>query len=180
MSWWKKLISLIFPEPENIVSTIVPKTKIEVSVMSDNLVYYKPEHFRVEEFVDPATFKRRGADALNDMDTRILITADEIRVYFNKKITINNWVWGKEREWSGLRTKDSPYFSYDSQHSFGRALDFLVDGIDAQEVRDEIKTHQDHHAFRFITRMEEFKGQSWCHIDCKNWDRKNGIYVFKP
>lgn len=144
---------------------------------------YNPEHFVDEEFVDPSTFHRlsqKGLDVLGGMDIRMLITADEIREYFDKPMVINNWKWGGNRKWSGLRTKDSENFSYDSQHTYGRALDFYMKGISSQEIRDEIKSHYDVRAFRFITRMEEFDGMSWVHVDCKKWDKSNGIYVFKP
>ena len=142
--------------------------------------HYKPVHFDTEELVDPYTFAHKGESSLGTMDVRILITADKIREYFGKSMTINNWKWGGPREWSGLRTKDSTYYSPYSQHSFGRAIDFLIEGIDAQEVRDEIKKNQDNDAFKYITRMEEFKTMSWVHVDCMNWNREKGIYVFKP
>lgn len=141
---------------------------------------YKPIHFCTEEFVDRKTFEQLGEAALGTMDVRILITADKIREYLGTSVTINNWKWGKDREWSGLRTVGSPFYSPYSQHSFGRAIDFIVNGMQAQSVRNLIKANPKHEAFQYITRMEEFPGMSWIHVDCCNWNKENGIFVFKP
>ena len=194
MSWWTKLIDIFAPEPLSSIGGFSPETRKkieETKIAGEKMVkgykdmlykldYYKPKHFITQEFVDKNTYSIRGEDSINNIDTRMLITMDRIREYFDKPITINNWKWGGDRSWSGLRTKDSKNFSQYSQHTFGRAIDFVMKGISAQEVRDEIKSHQDNKAFEFITRMEEFDGMQWIHIDCKNWNREDGIYVFKP
>lgn len=143
------------------------------------LTDYTPTHFITEEFVDPDTFAVRGKDSLGCMDVRMLITADAIREYFNKSMTINNWKWGGNRKWSGLRTTKSPDYITYSQHTFGRAIDFIMKDISAQEIRDEIKSHQDHPAFRFITAIEDFPEMNWCHVDCRIWKKnEKGIMIF--
>lgn len=64
------------------------------------------------------------------MDERLLTTLDRLCTRFGP-ITVNNYYWGHEREWSGLRTADSPFYSPFSQHTFGRAADCLFGALSA-------------------------------------------------
>ena len=105
------------------------------------------------------------------LDNR-LITADQsLRNHFGV-VTINNW-WGKgERNWSGLRTPDSSYYSPTSQHSFGRASDKLFKNATAEEVRVYIKANWKE---LDITCIE--KNVSWVHSDCRWWRGENLLIV---
>ena len=144
------------------------------------LYYYKPHRFCTEEFVDKETFSKRGELAITTMDVRMLWTADAIRDYFDKSMVINNWKWDGNREWSGIRTGKSQWFSQYSQHTFGRALDFKIPSMDPAEIRQAIKkNHGKVEAFKYITRIEEFTGMSWVHIDCAcvNSDK---LVIFNP
>jgi len=157
MRWWSTPM-IVFRKPE---------------------LHYIPKYFKVQEFIDKSTYEKYGDYSLRFMDMRIIITADKIREYFGKRMTINNWLWKKNREWSGLRTAKSPYYSPYSQHSFGRAIDFLIEGVDANEVREEIIKHPWHDAFKYITTLED--DVSWVHADTRAYDKnKNGIFLFKP
>jgi len=84
-------------------------------------------------------------------------------------MTVNNWKWGGDREWSGLRTVDSSCFSTYSQHSFGRAVDVIFKDVTAESVRQAILENPDDTAFELINSFEE--GTSWLHIDVRNCDR---------
>jgi hypothetical protein len=128
---------------------------------------YQLIHFKVQEFVDKDTYNKRGDASISCIDWRMLWTMDSIRDYFRKPITINNWHIGKEREWSGIRFVESQYYSKLSQHSFGRAIDFIVSGIDSAEVRKTIRDNPNEDAFKYITTLEDFSGMSWIHIDCR-------------
>ena len=59
------------------------------------------------------------------LDARLIKADQKLREYFGSVI-INNWWHGGERNWSGLRTWNSPYYSPTSQHSFGRASDIVI------------------------------------------------------
>lgn len=72
------------------------------------------------------------------IDKRLIEADQKLRDYFGV-VTINNWWNGGERNWSGLRTYGSPYYSATSQHSFGRASDKLFKNATAEEVREYIK-----------------------------------------
>lgn len=135
---------------------------------------YKCKHFIIQELVPPHVYEERGEKAWELFDDRLLQTIDAIRDHFGVSCTINNWKWGGDRKWSGLRTVESPYYSPYSQHTFGRAADVLVDGLDAERVRQEILKHREE-KFPFITAME--LDVSWLHIDTRN---HAPVKVFKP
>lgn len=113
-------------------------------------------------------FEARGEKAIELMDSRIVETADTLKEYFPKgTITINNWLWGGARNWSGLRTPGSPYYRPYSQHSFGRAIDALFSDYDIAEIRKFIRDNPD--KFPYINFIE--MNVSWLHADCRNCKR---------
>lgn len=135
---------------------------------------YKCKHFVIEELVPRHVHEDRGERAWSLFDDRALQTLDTLRDKFGRT-TINNWKWGGDREWSGLRTSESPYGSQYSQHRLGRAFDCIFADIAAEEVREYILAHQDE--FPFITAIEE--DVSWLHFDVRNGGY-DGIFVFRP
>jgi len=135
---------------------------------------YKCKYFVIEELVSREAFTDRGEKAWQLLDDRMLMTLDRLREKYGK-MTVNNWKWGGDREWSGLRTPDSPYYSKYSQHTHGRAFDIIFNNITAEEVRQEILANPDDPAFEFINSFEE--GTSWLHIDARCVKR---LYTFKP
>ena len=128
----------------------------------------KSKYFKVFEFVPRQMFDKYGEQAWKYVDIRLIETMDLIRERFpNGTITINNYFWGGNRLWSGIRTSDSPYYSYGSQHSFANALDFVCSAYSADMVRSDIIMNQD--IYKHVKGIE--MNVSWCHIDCRNEDR---------
>ena len=127
---------------------------------------YKPKYFRVEELVPQHAFTDRGQAAIQLIDERVLITLDVLREKFGP-ITVNNWVWGGPRQWSGLRTQESPFGTQYSQHRFGRAADCVFRDVTAEEVRQYILAAPDE--FPHITFIE--LDVSWLHFDVRNCPR---------
>jgi hypothetical protein len=127
---------------------------------------YEPRNFDPREFVSPVTYQlmlARLKSPLLVMDVRMLVTADAIRTYFGKPVTINDWHVGGKRQYSGYREPTCQVGELYSQHRFGRALDLLVQGMTAAVVRAEILVNPE--AFPFITAMED--GVGWVHVDCR-------------
>jgi hypothetical protein len=124
---------------------------------------YIPKYFATHELVPQETFERWGERSLMFMDSRILENADKLRERYGS-ITINNWFWGGDRQWSGLRTESTPYGSQYSQHRFGRALDHIFADVTAEEVRQDILQHPEQ--FSLVTSIELNTG--WLHADCRN------------
>lgn len=150
--------------------------------MDHPLVHFVPNHFTIEEFIDPETlqnFKSKGLDPWTLMDPRILWCAEGLRTTFNVPFIINNWHTGGERSWSGLRTPKSPYYSSTSQHSFGKAVDIISPKMTAVQMRNFIFNDPWNDAWAYITAIEVTNGGKpidWLHIDVRNYDKeKNGI-----
>lgn len=136
----------------------------------------KAKHFKIHELVPPKVYTARGEKAWSLIDPRLIIMIDELRNHFGRA-TINNYFWGGEREWSGLRTPESPYFSPYSQHTFGRAVDILFNDISSQDVRKALIANPDKWlTIAYSITLED--DVSWVHIDLRN--NKNGINLFKP
>lgn len=57
----------------------------------------------------------------------LLIALDYVRDNLGK-VTVNNWKSGGKFEYRGIRTSDSKDFSATSQHAYGKAVDFDVEG----------------------------------------------------
>jgi hypothetical protein len=138
--------------------------------------FYKPKHFKAYELVDKETYEKFGENSFMFFDVIALKTLDGVREYFGKPITVNNWKSGGSMDSRGLRTiKDKTGAAY-GQHRFGRAFDFSVQGMTAEEVRKIIIENQDKEPFNNISAIE--LNVSWIHIDFRNIDHK-GIYLFK-
>ena len=129
---------------------------------------YKCRHFKIHELVPPQVYQDRGEKAWELIDDRILRTIDELRERYGS-ITINNYMFGGDREWSGLRTQNSPWFSPYSQHTFGRAVDCLFKDADVDKVRQDILDLPHSEVSCYVTAVE--LDTSWLHIDCRNTDR---------
>ena len=107
---------------------------------------YKPKHFELYELLPPDLYqalKEQEGKGWRLFDDRLLRTLDKLKEVFPKGgITINNYFWGGNRRWSGLRTPGSPYYSITSQHCFDEQTEILTtDGwvsID-EEFTDDVE-----------------------------------------
>lgn len=135
---------------------------------------YECEYFQIQELVPKSVYEDRGERAWQLLDDRLLRQLDLIRLRFGPTV-INNWHRGGDRQWSGLRTNDSPYGSEYSQHRFGRAADCLFLEAPVEEVRQAILSEPDNPEFRFIGSVE--LDTSWLHFDVRNCDR---IMTYRP
>ncbi|HAH24945.1 MAG TPA: hypothetical protein DCL77_14525 [Prolixibacteraceae bacterium] len=103
---------------------------------------------------------------------RRLIKADQLLRDKFGSVTINNWWNDGERQWSGIRTEESPDYSLTSQHTFARASDKLFSLATEEEVREYIKVHWRELG---ITCIE--KGVSWVHSDVRWWQGDSLLIV---
>ncbi len=107
------------------------------------------------------------------LDYKLILADQMLRDKFGST-TINNWWIGGNRNWSGIRTPESPYYSPTSQHSMGRASDKVFKDVTAHEVRSYIKMH---YRALGITCIEE--NVSWVHSDCR-WTNKEELHLVYP
>lgn len=125
----------------------------------------KSKYFEIHELVPKKMFERYGVKAWRYVDSGLIEAIDRLKEHFNLgTMTINNYYWNGDREWSGIRTPDSPHFSYGSQHSFANAFDIVFSDYSAEEVRSYIIDNQ--HLFKSIKGIE--LNVSWVHIDVRN------------
>ena len=127
----------------------------------------KSRHFAIHELVPPKIYKKYGENAWRFIPVILIESMDTIKDRFpNGTMTINNYKWGGDRSWSGLRTSDSPYYSETSMHSFGKAFDAVFSAYDAEEVRNDIISNPT--MYPHIKGLE--LGVSWVHADCRQTD----------
>jgi hypothetical protein len=134
---------------------------------------YKCEHFAIHELVPPEIYNDRGEKAWESLDSRALVTLDQLRKAYGP-ITVNNWFWGKDRVASGLRIPGQKEYRPNSQHTFGRAFDCVFSKINPEIVRQEILRNQD--MFPYIMSIE-LNTTTWLHFDVRNCDR---IMTYNP
>ena len=136
----------------------------------------KAKHFKIYELVPPKTYTKYGEKAWWFIDTKLIDLIDAMRDEFGRA-TINSYKWGGNREWSGLRTPDSDYYSVYSQHSHGRAADIIFNDISSNDVRKRmIENPEKWLAICPSITLED--GVTWVHIDVRNSEL--GINLFKP
>lgn len=128
--------------------------------------FYKCIHFKIQELVDPETYKLLGENAWSLFDPYLLSTMDRIRQRYNVPVTVNNWHTGGPFKDRGFRSSDSKTGAKFSAHRTGKAFDFDVEGKTADEVRKDILDNKEHIDFMFINRIEI--GVPWVHIDLAN------------
>ena len=141
------------------------------------MAQYRCKHFKIQELVSKRVYKDRGEKAWELLDSRALETLDTLRELFDFSLTVNSWSWGGPRQFSGLRTYGTKYYSKYSQHSFGRAFDVVSDHMSAEDMRTIIFNNQE--SFPYIRAIE--LGTSWLHFDVRNArgeDEK--IFTFYP
>jgi len=137
----------------------------------------KSTKFKIEELVPLRLINLIHKDLLWKLiDDDIIIAIDKIKEVFPKgSMSINTYLWSGNRTQSGVRTKNSEYYSETSQHSLGKAIDCVFGNYSTDEVREYILANQDE--FPTIGGVE--LGTSWLHIDVR--PRRNGkIITFTP
>jgi hypothetical protein len=135
--------------------------------------------FKLEELVDPQSFNDYGEGCWSFFPQESLYMLHGIRTYFNVPITINTWHSGGPFQQRGYRGPSSTIGAALSYHKRGRAFDFDVKGMTAEQVRTEIKMHQDDENLKLIQRMEN--KVTWCHVDCGTLkEGQSRIYLFNP
>lgn len=128
----------------------------------------KPDKFELYELLDRKTYEETmhyGDARFQWFDDRAIISLNALREW-GGKAWINNWYWGGNNQWGGLRPLDCPKGALYSQHKFGRALDVKFAGKTAEEARHYIMSNRKR--FPFITCIE--KDVPWLHYDCRNYD----------
>jgi len=138
-------------------------------------------HFFIQEFVPKGVFDSFGFKSTWFIDPRLIVLAESIRDHFQKPITINNWHTGGKFYERGFRVPESTTGAKYSQHRFGRAIDFNVEGLEAHEVYLEILNNEVAFRLAGLTAMENIEfTKGWCHCDIRNIPLSNNILIVNP
>ncbi len=135
--------------------------------------YIKSRHFKIEELVPREMFKKYGDKCWDFLDPQLIESIDTIKDRFSAgTATINNWLWNGNRNWSGIRTPDSSYYSPSSMHSWGRAVDIVFSKYSPDEVRQDIINNPD--IYPYIKGLE--LDITWVHLDTRS---RESLLTFK-
>jgi hypothetical protein len=132
---------------------------------SDFIKVYIPKHYKIEELIDPKTFKILGVKAFELFDPSMLWTIDQMRERFGV-ILINDWLWGGHYKYSGFRPKYCSVGVTYSQHRLGRAFDLKFSSYTPEEIRVIISENPNDETFKYITCIEN-DTPTWLHIDSR-------------
>lgn len=130
----------------------------------------------LDEYIPSSLYKKlekRTHILLGLVDRRLVEADQQLRDKFGQ-VTINNWWHGGTRNWSGIRTQESPNYSETSQHPYGRASDKIFKDASAEEVRKYIKANW---AQLGITCIED--NVTWVHSDVR-WHQGNNLLIVQP
>ena len=149
------------------------------------------KYFVEQEFIPKETWNYFAAKygsgilGMRYIDARIPVFMDWLRETLGKSITINTWHLPSPPEvFDGrcLRLPDDPVYKQYSEHAYGRAVDFDVADMAAEDVRQAILNK---YAAGFLglgaTTME--KGTNWVHVGfgdlSDGWtpEKQNGIWL---
>jgi hypothetical protein len=147
-------------------------------------VFHIPEHFFLEELVCPDVYKKWGYIAWSFFDDRLLTTIETIRNKLGKPIYVNNWDSGGDFDERGLRcnfcnlvkTKTAAGILYLSPHIRGCAVDFDVEGMTAEEVRQWLVKNKI--ILPYAIRLEN--NVNWVHLDVAPVPTLEKVTLFNP
>lgn len=134
------------------------------------------------ELVPKKVYSIYGEKSMRFIDDRLIDCLKCLREYFNKPVIINT----KEMQYRGLRTIESNIYSQFSCHSFGRAADFNIKGVESDEVNRVILNElcYDLKTFGLTAIENKLYTKTWTHISVSNFDgwateEINGIKILK-
>ena len=130
---------------------------------------YNPQHFLIEEFMPPDLVAKFPENKLwRLLDARLLWTADRLKERYEMvgAMSVNTYLWGGPRKWSGFRSPGSPHYSLTSGHSHGVALDAVFRNTEVSKIQDDIQYGRFPDDFQYITELE--LDVNWLHISVRN------------
>jgi len=140
------------------------------------------QHFDLEEFIDPVTFKELGGRSILKIDSKLINIAELVRFYCDKAVMINNWNTGGDHKESGLRRLESKIGALHSAHKEGKAIDFRVVGMTPEQVHAIIMAHEKDFYNAGVRQMEDLSfTPSWTHLGIRGKDNtQSKIQIIKP
>lgn len=144
---------------------------------------YIPDHFKLYELVDKATYQQYGSKAWMFFDDAYLQDLDTARNIWGSGLIINNWFNGGNRTQSGLRHNKSPLVTvktkiYLSGHMMGRAFDLVPSNKKYKDFWNCMWESILAKKFQKFIRIEKFEyTPTWCHLDGLTYTGKPESFV---
>ena len=140
----------------------------------------KAKYFTLFELVCPHVLAKYGERAWMFLDSRLILNLDTIRERIGKPIYVNRGNLTQR----GLRCPQCQIVKdkfeagvlYMSAHTFGKAVDFDVEGMTAEEVRGWLKEHGAY--LPYPIRVES--DVNWVHLDVFESVTGQKVYFFQP
>jgi len=130
------------------------------------------KHIHSEELLPPEW----GNSAV--IDERLPILLERIReLCGNKPMILNTWHRGGSMKYRGYRPALCTVGAVKSMHKIGKAADFDIQGMPADDVRAVIRANADELMKLGLTRIEI--GINWVHVDLK-YTGLSKLYEFRP
>jgi hypothetical protein len=158
------------------------------------------ENFLEQEFIPKSVYSLWGAKAMRFIDYRIPPIMQYLRNVYGVQIIINDWHVGGDFDRRCLRpygsvanipafdlcninTPPDPDFIEHSCHSFGRAVDFNVNGVSVSQVQQDILNKYCMDLLKLgVSGIEAFT-DTWIHLSVSDFSlwtelkQQNGIYL---
>ena len=144
----------------------------------DAIVKALGKYFKIKELVCSHTYAKFGEKAWQFLDTDLLYCLLLLREsILCKPMVVNyNGHWQRGLRCNMCQLVKEKSGVYLSAHCLGKAVDFSVQGMSAQEARRLIKLHAP--SFPCNIRLE--KDVSWVHFDVlQQWGVTDKVYEFK-
>lgn len=133
--------------------------------------------FDIREFVPPQIWELFGRSSVWFIRPEVVRLAQFYRDFFDAPVTVNDWHYGGDYTERGFRMPNTDTGASLSQHKFGCAFDCTVDGLTADEVREEILANEQTFMDAGLTTLESGKfAPTWVHSDIRN-ARQNKILI---
>jgi hypothetical protein len=142
------------------------------------------DFFSLDEMVCPHVYEKFGKIAWSFFDMRLLITLEAIRMRINKPIYVNDWQIHGDFDERGFRCIECSLVQkaiaekrlYVSPHMTGQGVDFDVQGLVAEEVRQYLIKNKN--LWPYPIRLEDTV--NWVHCDTRNDGSANKVLLFNP
>lgn len=132
----------------------------------------------LQELVPKEVWLAEKEMAARHVDARLPVILERIRALCGgKTMTLNDWSYGGRFNYRGYRQPNCPIGALKSMHKQGKAADFTIKGMTADQVRQVIRENAAELMQLGLTRMEI--GITWVHIDLKTTGLTT-IQEFRP
>lgn len=137
-------------------------------------------YFKIQEFVSNAIYQQYGEKSIWFIDPRIQKLANFTRKFFNKSVTINNWLWGGSYDQRGFRDTELSIGAKLSQHRCKAAIDINVAGMTPKAVFEAIMANEKVFMAAGLTCLEDIADTpAHVHMDIRQTGLDH-ILIVKP